>query len=235
MKRIVLLMVLMGSVAAHAQNCERRADTSPQGVAGLSDAARLEFLSKLLLEESARAHNWVLAWGGIYAGLGMAQLALMPLFPAEEQPDWYWGAASTGVGLAFTLLGRPEVLEAGPLYGQRVSAATPENTCALIAEGERLLQTGAETEEASFKWYLHAGNVLFNIGMALVLGLGYGHWRGGLINLGVGIVMGGANILSGPAHLISGWKHYAKGQSPQAVTFHVVPTAGPGLGVLLRF
>ncbi len=235
MTRLVLALVLATSIAAQAQNCERPAGSSGQGVAGLSDEARLAFLSKLLSEESVRSHNWTLAWGAIYAGLGIGQLALMPLFTREEQPDWYWGAAGTGVGLAFTLLGRPEVLEAGPLFAKKASTVSPDDRCALIAEGERMLGSGADAEESGFVWYLHVGNVLFNVGLSLVLGLGYNHWQGAIINFAVGTAIGEANILSAPSHLISGRKRYQKGGSPEAVTFHVIPTAGPGLGVLLTF
>lgn len=235
MIRLVLAFALISSVAAPAQTCERPSGASAQGVAGLSDEARLAFLSKLLSEESVRAHNWVLAWGAIFGGLGVGQLALRPLFTAEEQPDWYWGAAGTGVGLAFTLLGRPEVLEAGPQYAQKVSTVSADDRCGLIAEGERLLGRGANAEEAGFAWYLHVGNVLFNVGLGLVLGLGYNHWRAAVMNFLIGTAVGEANILSAPAHLISGWKRYQKGGSPEKVSVHVIPTAGPGVGVLMTF
>lgn len=235
MTRVVLVLALATSVAAQAQTCERPAGASAQGVAGLSDEARLAFLSRLLSEESVRAHNWVLAWGAIYGGLGIGQLALMPLFTREEQPDWYWGAAGTGVGLAFTLLGRPEVLEAGPHYAKKASTVSAEDRCALIAEGERLLGTGAEAEEAGFVWYLHVGNVLFNVGLGLVLGLGYNHWQAAIMNFAIGTAIGEMNILSAPAQLISGWKRYQKGGPKDAVSLHVIPTAGPGVGVLMTF
>lgn len=234
MRRIAAALILSCSLVVQAE-CARPKNASPRGVAGQSDEARLAFLSKLLEEESGRARNWTLAWGATYGAGAVVQLALMPLLPREEQPDMYWGAASTGVGLAFTLLGKPEVLEVGPLFARRASAATAEETCAIIAEGERMLEVGAENEESSFAWYLHVGNVLFNVGIGLVLGLGYGHWEGGIINAIVGSAIGEANILTSPSHLIPGWKRYRQGEAPSAVSFFVVPTAGPGLGVLMRF
>jgi hypothetical protein len=234
MRRLAVAVLLTCSLVVQAE-CARPKNASPQGVAGQSDEARLAFLSKLLEEESGRARTWAFVWGGTYGLLGVVQLAVMPLFPREEQPDWYWGAASTAFGLAFTLLGKPEVQDAGPLFATRASAATADDTCTLIAEGERLLEVGAENEDSSFAWYLHVGNVLFNVGIGLVLGLGYGHWEGGIINAIVGSAIGEANILSSPAHLISGWKRYRQGEVPSPVSFFVVPTAGPGLGVLMRF
>lgn len=234
MMRIAAVVVLTCSLVAQAE-CARPKNASPQGVAGQSDEARLRYLSKLLEEESGRARTWTLAWGGAYGAGVVVQLSLMALLPRDEQPDMYWGAASTGVGLAFTLLGKPEVLEGGPLFARRASAATPEDTCAIIAEGERMLEAGAQNEESSFAWYLHVGNVLFNVGIGLVLGLGYGHWQGAIINAIAGSAIGEANILTSPSHLIPGWKRYRQGDAPSPVSFHVVPTAGPGLGVLMRF
>jgi hypothetical protein len=235
MTRLAVLMVLVVSMMVRAQPCERPEGSTPRGIAGLSDEARLQFLSKLLAEESGRAHAWVLTWGAVYGGLGIGQLALMPLFSREEQPDWYWSAAATGVGLAFTLLGKPPVLEEGPAYAQKVKVAPAADACSLIAQGERLLRAGAQAEDASRRWYLHAGNVLFNVGLGLLLGFGYGHWRAAAVNTLVGIAIGETNMLSSPAHLISGWQQYRQGESPQALRFQLIPTAGPGLGVLMHF
>ena len=233
--RLMIVAMLVLSLVAQAQNCERPRDSSSKSVAALSDEARLAFLSKLLGDESVRSRNYTLFWGATFSMLTLIQLGLMPLYKHEEQPDWYWGAAGSSVGLAFLLLGVPAVLEAGPRYTQKVSAATPADTCSLIAEGEKLLEAGAETEVASFKWYLHAGNVLFNIGLGLVLGLGYGRWTPAIVNTIVGTIVGETNILTAPSHLISGLRRYRNGESPPAVTFNVIPTAGPGLGLLVRF
>jgi hypothetical protein len=51
----------------------------------------------------------------------------------------------------------------------------------------------------------------------------------------VGVAIGEATIFTSPQHLISGWKHYREGGQAQAVQLHVVPTAGPGLGLVLTF
>ncbi len=234
-RRLMIVLMLLVSLVAQAQNCERFKDGASKSVSALSDEARLAFLSRLLGDESVRARNYTLFWGATYSMLGLIQLGLMPLFKREEQPDWYLGAAGTAVGLGFTLLGVPAVMEEGPRYAQKASVATVADTCSLLAEGEKMLEVGAETEAASFKWYLHAGNVLFNIGLGLVLGLGYGRWTPAIVNTIVGTIIGEANILTAPSHLISGLRRYRSGESPPAVTFKVIPTAGPGLGLLVQF
>ena len=256
MRRLAVLVVLSCSTFALAQTCERPKDSAPSSVAAQSDEARLSFLSKLLLEESGRAYAWRLGWGATYGVLTVAQLALIQAFPREEpnddpllealgspavgrptqpQADMIWGALSTAIGVAFTVFDPPEVLEAGPLFAQRAKVVPESERCKLIAEGERLLEQGASHEQDSVAWYLHAGNILLNVGFGLVLGLGYQRWTSGLINMGVGSAIGEATMFTSPTHLISGWKRYRLGESPPAVTFHVIPTAGPGVGVLVRF
>lgn len=193
-------------------------------------------MATLFEEESAAATRWTLGWGGAYGAITIAQLAVMPLFSREEQPDWYWGAVSTLVGVAFSSLDPLEVMTVGPGFAKRARAATEEDTCKLLEEGERILREGAEHEAFGRSWFIHAGNVVFGIGMTLLLGFAYGHWTSGIINGAVSIAIGEATIFTSPNQLISGWEKYRSGggASP-AVTFHVIPTAGPGVGVLMRF
>jgi len=52
----------------------------------------------------------------------------------------------------------------------------------------------------------------------------------------VSIAIGEATVFTEPNQLISGWEKYRRGTgSSSPVTFHVIPTAGPGLGLLMRF
>lgn len=235
MKRWAVVVLLSCSTFAAAQTCERPKDSSGTGVASQNDEARLAFLSRLLLEESGRAYAWRFGWGATYGALTIAQLSVMSVVDKGDQPDWYWGALTSAIGVAFTLLDPPEVLEAGPLYAQRAKVVPEGERCKLIAEGERLLEQGAAHEEDSVAWYFHAGNILLNVGVGLLLWLAYDHLVTGLVNAGVGAAVGEATMFTSPTHLISGWKQYRKGEKPPAVTFHVIPTAGPGVGVLLTF
>lgn len=237
MIRVLVLSLLVGSASSFAADCARPEGASEQGVAAMDARARLAFMAKLFDEESAAAKRWTFGWGGGYALLTAAQLAAMPFFSREEQPDWYWGAASSVVGVAFTLLGPLEVLEAGPRYAQRAATVSDEETCSLIAEGERMLREGADSEDMSRAWYIHLGNVAFGAGMFLLLGLGYQHWVSGAINGAVSVAIGELTIFTMPNQLISGWKRYRDGDGSKAtpVSFMVVPTAGPGLGFVMRF
>jgi hypothetical protein len=233
--RTWLLVVLLLATRAQAIDCAKPEGTTAYGVASQSAEARLSYLSKLLDEEGQAARRWTLIWGGSYGLLTVARLGVMSLFPANEQPDWYWGALSTAVGVAFSVLDPLEVLSSGATFAKRAAVATPEETCQLIADGERMLAEGAEHEELGTRWFIHAGNVLFNVGIGLVLGLGYGRWTSGIINAAIGVAIGEATIFSSPTRLISGWKKYRAGEPSSGVAVHVIPTAGPGLGVLVTF
>lgn len=216
-----------------------------------SGEERLAFLSQRFSDESDAAKRWTVVWGGTYALLTLAQLALIGVFPKDEQPDWYWGALSSAVGVAFSVLGPLDVFDAGPVFAKRAMAndmTDAEKTCALVAEGEKALREGSEQESFQHAWFIHAGNVLFNIGIGLVLGLGYGRWTSAAINAISGTAIGELTIFTSPNQLMAGWEQYlrAGGSKPAPVTFQLVPVAvpplagssgsiGTGLGVVMRF
>lgn len=233
----IALVMLLGSQALGIEGaCAVPEGATPTGIASQGPEARLRFLSKLLEEEGKAAERWTLGWGGLYGTMVVAQLAVMPLFAKEEWPDWYWGAGSALVGVAFAVIDPLEVLHAGAPYARKAEQVTAEDTCQVLLEGERLLREGAEHEAAGTQWYLHAGNVAFNAGLGLVLGLGYQRWTSALINFLVGTAIGELTFFTSPNRLISGRERYLKGDKPvTGVSVLVVPTAGPGVGVLVTF
>jgi hypothetical protein len=230
------LVVTLLAVPARAVDCPVPEGSTP-ALAAQSAEARLAYLSRLLEEEGAAAQRWTLAWGATYGVATLAQLGVAGLFPAEERPDWYWGALSTAVGVAFTVLGPLEVMDAGPRFATRMKGVSADGTCALLAEGERLLREGADAEVQSNSWLLHAGNVLFNVAIGLVLGLGYGHWVTGAVNGAIGVAVGEATIFTAPNRLAPGWQQYRGGAVATAsgVSFRLVPTIGPGLALRGEF
>jgi len=215
------------------------AQTCPPTAGARSDQARLQFLSAELLAESHRAHNWTLGWGATYGLLTLAQVAVVPLIIPPDQVEWWVAAATTAVGVAFTLVDPLEVREAGPGYAMR--AADPGDVCALIAEGEALLERSAAHERAGTRWYIHAANVAFNLGVGLILGLGYGHWVAGAVNFALGVALGEATLFTAPTRLISAWGEYQRGElGPTAApvswkVFPMVHPSGAGVGFALAF
>lgn len=221
-----VLAVLLFAAPSLAQTCPSR-DGAANGER--SDAARLKFLSTELLAESRRAYDWRHGWAATYGVLTIAQIIPVPLIIPQDQVEWWVGAATGAVGVAYTLIVPLEVIAAGPGYAAR--ATNPENPCALIAEGEGLLARSAAHERSHTRWYVHAANVVVNVGIGLILGLGYGHWVAGAINFAVGVAVGEVTIFTAPTRLISAWAQYQRGDiwpKPAPVSFRVFPMVNPG-------
>jgi len=213
--------------------CARPEGATESSLSGKTDRERLDFLATTLEDEGAAARRWTFVWGATYAGLTAVQLGVMGLFDKADQPDWYWGALSSGVGVAFTVFGPLRVASEGTPFAQRArrQGLSDQETCQLLVEGEKMLREDADSESFNRSWFIHVGNVLFNAGFGLILGLGYGHWTSGIINALVGTAIGELTIFTMPNQLIPGWSKYRGAP----VTFHLVPTAGPGVGLVVRF
>ncbi len=230
--RTLVTVVLLGALVAQA-DCPKPESVGARGIAQQDDAARLRFLAQRLSRDSAAAYRRTFVFGGGLSVLAIGQLAAAPLFPEADRPVMYWGALSSMVGVGSVLFNPLEVLYAGPEFARRAEAATPEQTCALIAEGERMLFEGAEQELGARRWYMHLANVAFNIGIGMILGFGHNRWVNAAVNGAVGIAVGELMLFTIPTGLVSGRDEYRGGA--HAVSLHVVPTAGPGLGVLMTF
>lgn len=230
----VLALVVCLSTQALAVECAPPAGTTPQGVAAQSPEARLAFLSSVLGPEAVNLRRWKLLWGAGYGLMTIGQLALMPLLPAHRE-DWVIGAASSAIGFAVVVIDPLEVVEGGPLFVERARVVTAEQTCQLLVDGERMLSAGARKQAFSTTWISHVVNVLFNVGVGLVLGLGYGRWQTAGINGAVGIAIGEATTLTTPTGLRDGWERYRLGgKGDSRVTVRLVP-AGLGAGLALTF
>lgn len=220
------------SLEAHGQCADSRWPRAD----GPDATARLHALARLFSAESARATAWTAGWGLGYAALTVGQLLAVPALSPEDRPDWYLGAASSAVGVAFVLVDPLEVRDAAPDFARRASAASPEAACALLVEAEGLLARSAEHEVTGRRWYVHAANVAFNVAVGLVIGLGFKHWGSAALSAGLGIAMGEATIFTSPSLLASAWADYQGGRlaaEGAAVAVHLAPQLVPGGGGLL--
>jgi hypothetical protein len=85
------------------------------------------------------------------------------------------------------------------------------DVCSLLADAETRLVRDAEDQRQQQRWWFHAGNLAFNAGVTLLLGLGFHHWTSGLINGGAGAVVGEALILTQPTRTIDDLRAYRAG------------------------
>ena len=161
---------------------------------------RLEVLRTTFDDQIKGLEIWSYSWGSIYTAAAITQtvvtFTLRPDDPART--DLIVGAVSAGVGsltfwvapLRFTL----------PLKKVRKGWDDPDR-CGLLARAEAT-RAKVEAEQALGKsWIAHAGNVLVNVGLSLLLGLGYGHWQAALISGVVGTGIGELNLFTQPAKL----------------------------------
>ena len=98
-----------------------------------------------------------------------------------------------------------------PRLSATVEAMPPGDdarVCATLADAERKLATSADNEHWQQGWWTHAGNIAFNTGILLFLGLGYHHWVSGIINGASGVAVGEAIILTQPTGSIDGCRSY---------------------------
>jgi hypothetical protein len=228
-RHLALLLALLLGAAASAQECPRPPSASAQGLAGRSDQERLQGLATLLSREDGNFGTWRLLSGATFALLVIGQLALAPLIPAEARPDYFLGAAYSALGTASTLLGAPEVFERGAVFARETS--TPATRCALIAEGERLLERSATQASEASRWYLHVLNVAVNLSLGAILGFGYHHWTTAALDTGVGIALSEAVLLLRPHGLEEAWRSYLGLEAGVTVQVRVTPTLGGPLAL----
>ena len=213
MNRSALAVALVIAQLAHS-DCPRPASASALGVASAGDEKRLMSLSKLAGTEASHIGLWKLLSGSTFALLVVGQLAIAPLFDEKVRTDYFWGAGYSALGMASTLVGAPAVFENGPAFVTRAGAATDENRCAIIAEGEALLAKSAADEVLPTRWYLHALNVAVNVSLGAILGFGYQHWVNAIINTLVGIALSETVLFTKPHALIAAWNEYLHGSQP---------------------
>lgn len=141
------------------------------------------------LADSARdLRVWRWGWGLGGAGATAIQLGLVPIVDDRDtRIDLLVGAGSTLATLVPVLF--PPEIDERPATGD----------CPVrLADAEARLRTAVESTEAARSPLIHVGNVAFNVGIALLLGLGWGHWTSGIVSGAVGIAVGETEILTTP-------------------------------------
>jgi hypothetical protein len=203
----------------------------PQGaeaIAAVDREERLAYLARAFDREVSDIDQWSWTWGGVYAAGAVAQAAALPFTSDHgKRIDLYVGVASTSFG-ALTLTALPLQLTV-PLRLARGHFAEADR-CAALARAERTLFKVEKDQRLATSWVGHVGNILVNVGIGLILGLGYDRWSSAALSAGVGIAVGEANAFTQPHHLRDVIERYRSGRfdlmAPR-MTWAVVPIAGP--------
>ncbi len=230
-----LALLLCLSLPASAEvECAQPEGANGHGVSAKSARERLEYLSDVFTKEAKASQLYMTVYGTSYLALIFGQLSLVPVSSDADKPTWFWGALNSFIGFAAVMFVPLSVVDAGPRFATRAKTVSEQDTCKLVEEGEKLLKTSFEEETFQRSWLIHLGNGLIGVGLGLVLALGYHQYLSAVLNGVASIAIGELMLWTQPNQLIPGWKTYLTGQQ-QTVTFHVVPTAGPGLGFVMRF
>ena len=199
-------LLAAASGAAHARtNCPNMNGADPR--LGLVDGdLRLDWIKQRLDRTARHARIWAWGWGGGIGAAGVASLAAVPFVAPENRVDWYVSAASAAVGVVPFIVDPPAVIrDARELDTER------GDVCATLADAETRLQHSAEDQRRNQSWWFHAGNLAFNTGVVLFLGLGYHHWTSGLINGAAGFAVGEGIFFTQPTATIDDLATYKTG------------------------
>ena len=206
-RRLVLLLLLFAG-EARAGECASIAGGGAQ--LGRIDAlVRLRFVRDRMRDAAHKMRIWAWTFAGLYSTLTVGNLALMAGTDRHGQIDDGIGAAASFVGV-LTMAILPPAIIADDYWLERHLRRAPPGTdpCALLADAERLFLSDAKSAAFGKSAMIHAGNFVFNIGVGLLLGLGFGHWDQAMIQGLVGVAVGEAMIFTQPADLITDLRRY---------------------------
>ncbi len=204
---ILLALFLVFPRFATAETCPVPDGAAP-ALAGLDAGLRRGFIERTITSEADSAGTWLIGWAIGHGALVAGSLALIPLDDRSARPDHIVGASAAGVGLLTTQLGRH-----GALRARRELAEPPRATpCAELARVEETFLGLAEGDRMRTAWYMHAVNVTFNVGMGLILGLGYDRWGPAAVQMAAGSAVGEALILTRPTSSIGALERYRAGE-----------------------
>ena len=215
------------ALVAPASRARATTCAAPRGadrrVAEIDGRDRLRWIDLRLGEEAARARFWSGAWAvGIGAG-GLASLAAVPFVAAGDRVDWYTGAVTAAIGVVPFLVSPLAVTRDAPVLRAAIAdapAGDDARVCALLVDAEGRLAAGAANERWQQGWWIHAGNIAFNTGVLLFLGLGYHHWTSGIVNGAAGVLVGEAIIVTQPTGAIDDLGAYDRGLATAAGRDH---------------
>ena len=161
---------------------------------------RLAWVDAKLAREAHRALIWKRGWLVGIVGATAIDLALIPILgdTRDNRIDYGLGAATTIVGIVPLLWLPPRSIEDHEAIADAI--ASTADRCAVLRDAEQRLAAATAAEAQQRRWYVHAGNVALNAGVAVLFGL-FHHWTAGIINGVGGALVGEAIILTQPNDL----------------------------------
>lgn len=175
---------------------------------------RLQWIDAHLMTTASRGRTWAWGWALGIGAAGVGSLAAVPFVAREDRVDWYAGAVSAAIGVVPFAVSPLSVTREAPRLHLALAALPPDDDaglCPLLVDAERKLESSAANQAWQQGWWIHAGNVAFNTGLLLFLGLGYHHWTSGIINGVAGAAVGEAIIFTQPTSTVEDAALYRRG------------------------
>jgi hypothetical protein len=237
--RFVFAAAVLGSTAGLAST-QARAAVCPApewapAVATIDSEERIEYLTRAFDREVRAIDTWSWTWGGIYAAGTIGQgIALGLTTDHATKIDLAVGTIAAGFGaLSLTLLPLKLTLPLRSASAAAEEKRLGDDPCLALAGAERTLVRVAKDQAFSTGIVGHIGNVAVNLGIALILGFGYGHWVSAAVSGGIGLAIGETNAFTQPHHLAEVLEHYSSGgldpTPPKLSSWSVVPVVSPSM------
>jgi hypothetical protein len=225
MGRPSLALCLVVVCATRANGSAAATCATPPGAAArlatLDGNARLQWINERLTRDATKGRRWAGAWAIGIGAAGLGSLAPVPFVAKGDRVDWYTSAATAAIGVIPFVVSPLSVTRDAPRLRDAVALVPTDDTprvCAVLADAERKLAADAADEQWQQGWWTHAGNLAFNTGVLLFLGLGYHHWTSGLINGLSGAVVGETILFTQPTGLIDDGAAYNRGELSTGIT-----------------
>lgn len=191
---------------------------------------RLSFIEASLKDGARKSTAWTAGWAGAYGLAAATLLGVSPFFAAETRIDLYIGAASATLGLIVRSLGRPRVMKEHRWVQRKIR----ENgrTCETLNMAERALARSAKSERRGRSIMFHAGALVYNVGIGLVLGVAFKRPLSGIRQAAVGGTIGQVMILTQPTTSVRAMDRY---RGPRFTFTPLMLPRGAGLGIAGSF
>jgi hypothetical protein len=200
---------------------------------GPVDAAletRLSFIEASLRDGARKSTMWAAGWGTTY-GLAAGTLLIVSRFvdPAMRV-DLYVGAASSTLGLLLRAAVHPRVIREHRWVQRKIREKG--RTCETLNMAERALARSSKAERRGRSLMFHAGALVYNVGIGLVLGLAFERPVSGIRQAAIGGTVGQLMILTQPTTSVRALDRY---RGPQFSFTPLMLPRGGGLGIAGAF
>ena len=158
-----------------------------------------------------RAWMWAGGWSAGFATASVAQAALIPLSrTSEERRMLYVSVGGTVSGLGLVVISPPAVIRNRNKLARAMEESSTD-PCEVLRRAETLMVATSKAERLNQAWIMHGGNLAFNVGSGLILGLGWEQWDAAFLTVSVGTLVGEIMIWTQPNAMTKALQRYQTG------------------------